>query len=290
MQSRSINKYIFFGTQLRFLQDAREGWKAHGSGWVIENIDGFLEGLTNLGLQVTLRASYQLQNLREKLMARPQGHALTKEEAEKLSQTVSEIRHTLEAEAQGNIAYIVTDKRLDVRKLTTNIGSLMSPEVFDALPDVARYDFAEAGKCIAFERPTAAAFHLLRGTESVLRRFYCSIVKRGRAAMLWGPMVDSLRKRRSAPPGEILDNLDSIRRLYRNPTAHPEKKYDIQEVQDLFGLCVDAVNRMVKAPGWQPIRKTATDTFDEVLKKFLAEEPGTVEEKEAEPLVPSDTK
>jgi len=43
------------------------------------------------------------------------------------------------------------------------------------------------------------------------------------------------------------DHLDHIRRSFRNPTQHPDKIYDIQEAQDLFGLCVDAVNRMSRS-------------------------------------------
>ena len=56
----------------------------------------------------------------------------------------------------------------------------------------------------------------------------------------------SLRQRRDAPSDELLENLDLIRRSFRNPTAHPEKSYDIDEAQDLFGLCIDVVNRMAR--------------------------------------------
>jgi hypothetical protein len=59
-------------------------------------------------------------------------------------------------------------------------------------------------------------------------------------------MVEHLRKRRATLTRPLLDNLDNIRHSFRNPTQHPDKIYDIQEVQDLFGLCIDAVNRMVK--------------------------------------------
>lgn len=63
---------------------------------------------------------------------------------------------------------------------------------------------------------------------------------------MWGPMVTHLKKRKAKPipPATLLNNLDNIRVSFRNPTQHPEKIYDIQEVQDLFGLCVDVVNRM----------------------------------------------
>lgn len=64
-------------------------------------------------------------------------------------------------------------------------------------------------------------------------------------------MVEQLRKKCSKrPPRELLDALDRIRENFRNPTNHPDKIYDIEEVQDLFGLCLDVINRMVQPPCW----------------------------------------
>src|SRR5260370_33907827 len=40
------------------------------------------------------------------------------------------------------------------------------------VPDLTRKDFDQAGKCIAFDVPTGAAFHLLRGTEAIIREYY----------------------------------------------------------------------------------------------------------------------
>jgi hypothetical protein len=44
------------------------------------------------------------------------------------------------------------------------------------LPDLTKQDFDQGGKCIAFDVPTAAAFHLLRGTETVIREYYEVVV------------------------------------------------------------------------------------------------------------------
>ena len=244
MQSKSILSYIVFGTELRYLQDASETWSVHENNYVLDNIDRFFANLDKFDLPVTQCAAYELRQFRDELTQSDTDHRLSAGEASKLRKIMSDVRKTLFAEAEGNIAFIVTDKRLDVNKLLSDVPALMAPDIFDALPDIAQCDFIEAGKCIAFERSTAAAFHLLRGTEAVLRDFYCSIVKRNRVDLMWGPMVGSLRKRRQSPPAPLLDNLDNIRRSFRNPTQHPEKRYDIQEVQDLFGLCVDVVNRM----------------------------------------------
>ena len=246
MESKPILPYIIFGTELRYLQDAPEGQRVHGETWILENIDRFLDRLLRFELPVTQRAVYELVELRENLAKSTSEHELTDDEASTLRNIMNDVRKTLFAEASGKVAFIVTDKRIDVNKLLSNMPALMAPGIFDSLPDIAQYDFIEAGKCIAFELPTAAAFHLLRGSEAVLRHFYCSIVKRSRVdPLLWGPMVESLRKRKKPPPAPLLDNLDNIRRSFRNPTQHPDKIYDIQQVQDLFALCIDVVNRMV---------------------------------------------
>lgn len=245
MQSKPILRYIVFGTELRYLQDAKAGWSVHGKDVILENIDRFFDHLQEFELPVTQRAARELHKFRNELEKSGSDRRLTAYEASTLSGIMNDVRKTLFAEAKGNVAFIVTDKRIDVNKLLSDVPALMAPDVFNSLPDIAQYDFIEAGKCIAFEFPTSAAFHLLRGTEAVLRHFYCSIVKRGRVEPLWGPIVEHLRRRKTPPPAPLLDNLDNIRRSFRNPTQHPDKIYDIQEVQDLFALCIDVVNRMI---------------------------------------------
>jgi len=245
MQSKSILSYIIFGTELRYIQDAKVGWSVHKESWILENIDRFFAHLQEFNLPITQRAAYKLRQFRDELVKSDSNHKLTGDEASELRDIMNNLRNTLFAEADGNVAFIVTDKRIDVNKLLLDVPALMAPSIFNLLPDVAQYDFIEAGKCIAFELPTSAAFHMLRGTEAVLRHYYCSVVRRNRANLLWGPMVESLRKRRTPPSAPLLDNLDNIRRSFRNPTQHPDKIYDIQEVQDLFGLCIDVINRMI---------------------------------------------
>ena len=213
---------------------------------ILYNIDAVLQLLEESGLPVTVRAAYELAGLREELAESAPDAELAADEARRLNEAMRYLEKTLFAEALGNIAFIVVDKRIDVNKLLHDVRALMAPGVFDSLPDIAQYDLMEAGKCIAFERPTASAFHLLRGTESMLKYFYCSIVKRNRGDLMWGSMVKSLRERKKKPPPKtLLDNLDNMRLSFRNPTQHPEKVYDIHEVQDLFALCVDVLNRMV---------------------------------------------
>ncbi len=252
MRSEPIAGYIFFGISWRFLQDTPEGVIVHRPGRILENLNAVLGGLTRFGLQVARRAATELFQLQDELKSTPSGATLTIDQAHKLHRAMNELQRVLQAESEGNLAYIVTDKRLDVRKLLGRPSELFAPSVFSNLPETAKSDFAEAGYCIAFERPTAAAFHILRGTEGVLRAFYCKRVKRNRVRpLLWGPMLGSLRRRRPPPPRQLLENLDNIRRSFRSPTEHPEKNYDIQEAQDLLSLCIDVVNRMRRSETWR---------------------------------------
>jgi hypothetical protein len=254
MEKRPVWGYVWFGTALRYLQDASVRHQIEPPGGILENIESFIKDLDKFNFKVTQRtmAYYDLGNLQAELMemvaTRSEGDeepSLSAAMAQRLRGIMSDIRKTLEAEAGGIFAFVTTEKRLDIEKLLSDVRSLLTAKSYDVLPDIARHDLNEAGKCIAYERPTAAAFRLLRGTESVLRAFYCSIVKKQRVKpLLWDPMVASLRKRKNPPPAPLLENLTNIRRSFRNPTQHPEKIYDIEEVQDLFGLCVDVIRRM----------------------------------------------
>jgi hypothetical protein len=82
-----------------------------------------------------------------------------------------------------------------------------------------------------------------------LRSYYRVFVRKGKIdKTTWGVLVDRLRaKRRKPKPNEtLLNQLDHIRKNFRNPTDHPDMIYDIDGVQDLFSIVVDALNRMAK--------------------------------------------
>lgn len=251
MIAKSIFDYFFFGTALRYLQDAKVDFPIHtdekGGMYILSNIKEFLKNLDQLNLQVTKRAVGDLIEFSMELEESVKDSKLSIQQAVSLSDMMNKLRPTLVAELQGFFTYVVTPKRFEVEKLLNDIDALFAPESIKKIPKLAYYDLSEAGKCIAFERSTAAAFHLLRATECVFRELYCIKVKRNRCQLMWGPMVSDLRKRKNMKKEiSLLNNLDDIRLTFRNPTQHPEKIYDIQEVQDLFGRSIDAINRMAK--------------------------------------------
>ena len=246
MESVPVYRFWQFGTTVRYLQDIQAEYAIHGSGNVLHNIKALFARLEELNLRVTIRAAYELQAFQTELGALLQDAKVTQAQAQKLNRLIHALRQTLEAELKGINAYTISPKRLDVEKLTSDVASLFAPDVYQSLTPLAQYDLSEAARCIAFERPTAGAFHLMRATEEVLRGYYCHYVRRDRISpMLWYPMVQALQQHRKAKANDTLHRqLDNIRVSFRNPTQHPDKVYDIHEVQDLFGLCVDSINRM----------------------------------------------
>src|SRR5215475_2475485 len=212
MLEKEIERLIFIGTTVRFLQDCSEHHPpkatAEGLG-VAENIKHFLEAIDELGLSVTSRA-YATVRLRRisKELEKPDTNF--KSIVPRIKEAMNELRPTLEAEASGMIAYMLSERRHRIDHLIKTPEHLFASGVFAKLPELSRIDFSEAGKCLAFERPTAAAFHLLRAIEGTLRHYYCAKIQRKRTTLMWGPMINSMRGMPKRFPNALLNQLDHI--------------------------------------------------------------------------------
>lgn len=252
MDKRETSAYVWLGSSLRFLLDIREGYAIHGVGKVVDNLRHFQEQLEELSFPVSRRAAVHwcgLPDIEQELLGTSEDATVTAAQAGVLQRAMDRMWHVVLAEASGLYSFVVSEKRFPVEKLLDAPEELFAPGVFAALPEDAREDYRQAGRCIAYEVPTAAAFHLMRATESVLRDFYLAVVKQKRVdPLLWGPMVSHMRTRKTKrPPAALLDELDSIRINYRNPTQHPDAVYDIHQAQALWGLCVDVADRATKS-------------------------------------------
>jgi hypothetical protein len=111
------------------------------------------------------------------------------------------------------------------------------------LPEQTKSDFDQAGKCIAFDVPTAAAFHLLRGTEAVVRQYYEQVVPGPKQAppkmRNWGTYIRLMKSHNAN--GDIILLLTHLKDVYRNPVLHPEENYTDERAQVLLGVCISAV-------------------------------------------------
>jgi len=67
MIRQSIDSFYIFGTEIRFLQDAKKGFNIKEEHCILDNIDRFLKNLDTLGLVVTSRAAWTLRDCRKEL-------------------------------------------------------------------------------------------------------------------------------------------------------------------------------------------------------------------------------
>jgi hypothetical protein len=122
-------------------------------------------------------------------------------------------------------------------------------------PDIVR-EIQEAGKCLAFDIPTASGFHMLRATECVLHKYYLAVGKPKNNARLkdWGAYIAYLYKLTEQQDNIDEDTVDHIKRVLallqqvkdqdRNLIMHPEVVLDGDEALILFETTKTAMMAM----------------------------------------------
>jgi hypothetical protein len=113
----------------------------------------------------------------------------------------------------------------------------------------AIHDIKQAGKCIAFELPTAAGFHLHRANEAILRRYYDQVAEgkpRPKNRNIGGYLAAMTQHGLGDP--RLLAALRDLNELHRNPLIHPEQSLDsIDDAIALMNAVHNAAVFMLKA-------------------------------------------
>jgi hypothetical protein len=217
--------------------------------FVRTELRGLTHELKEGNFQVTLASmdslSYSEMNDKLDIMEEDEdqiGEAL----AHQIKEELANIETVVFPESSIKKIYILPNRRFNTEYLLEQPNKLLADGVFEKLDDIAQHDIKSACRCLLFGEATAAAFHILRATESVLKHYYLHHRRQNRLAKpMWANMLDQLRaKTRNKPPEPLLNALDLIRTAYRNPTQHPQATYEIDSAQDLFGVCLDVIGKM----------------------------------------------
>jgi hypothetical protein len=172
-------------------------------------------------------------------------------EEEILQKSIKEFEAIFEAQAPWEHTYTVEQLRgfsmpILVDRAEENFSSTA---VFVAGEEVKK-DIQQAGRCLAFELPTASGIHMMRAFEKVLRRFYKSITGKEPGHRDIYKLLDELKDRPDADV-KTLNVLDQIRNLHRNPLAH-EVFLTMDEAVDLFDIAKSAITAMAKQTLLEP--------------------------------------
>jgi hypothetical protein len=102
--------------------------------------------------------------------------------------------------------------------LIANARGMFPSPVASRLPPQAANDFDQAGRCLAFETSTAAAFHVFRAIEAVMTEYYEYVTGKKKPTKMrnWAVYIDQMGKSGKAD-AKILDLLNHIRDKYGSP-------------------------------------------------------------------------
>jgi hypothetical protein len=238
--------YVKIGLAIRLLRNIAS---TDTKSFAIASLGALQLELANGNFQVTLAAmdSQAFGSMMQTLSAlgddqTPIGAPL----AEQIRFELQQIETVVFPEAIIKRVYVLPNRRFNSEYLLNSPQMLLKQGVFEKLDAIAQQDISSACRCILFGEATAAAFHILRATESVLKSFYFKHKRQNRLEKpMWGSMLTELKaKTKNKPPATLMTSLDLIRTAYRNPTQHPEATYEIDGAQDLFGVCLDVIGKM----------------------------------------------
>jgi hypothetical protein len=166
-----------------------------------------------------------------------------------LVQKAKDFEVVLANELPGLATYSVTPKGVfSTDDLIAN-AELQIPEGYrSTLSEKVKADIQQAGKCLAFELPTASAFHMWRSVESVMDSYHEALTGKSFAdagiTRNWGAYIKALEGAKAE--NKITVFLDHIREEYRNPISHPNEILELDEAFALFGPAISSIGQMLK--------------------------------------------
>lgn len=255
MKQTKIFDYYAFGFDFNLLTSKKEN-STYGE--YEDDIDVFETHMSRLDIPVTISGlevhgiNKDFGKIRKGVEDNKKDDQIPKSLHKDIQTKLKKLDGILDAELSTKFGYILEEKRYSNEILTKKISKLFSSGVYIKLPSIAQFDFSESGMCLAFDRYTAASYHLLRGIEDVLKYYYTSLT--GNNALesdTWFKFTEGITKKVTdgtitpAPSEELMTNLNNLRRYYRNKTQHPDKMYSVDETQDLFGIGIKTVNEII---------------------------------------------
>jgi hypothetical protein len=217
----------------------------------------------------------QMRQMAEEIMGRQDFEGkLDAFELSQLTARYSKFETLFLGDLQSGALYLVspkggfdTDALIEAGLLLFN-GALAT-KVPDAIADVR-----EATRCLAFELPTAAGFHLHRAHEAVLKVYWDNVTggaprPKEHNMGVYLRELDKLNKGKAA----VRSHLRSVKDFHRNPLMHPEQSLEnVDQALDLLAAIRSSIGYMLQeipsltAPLIEQLLKDAENAGLEVRK------------------------
>lgn len=162
-------------------------------------------------------------------------------------------KHVFEVECRDVDVYSVG--QISIYKTSTLVASgseILPQDIRASIPQEALLEFDDAGRCLAFDLPTACGFHALRGLELVIDCYLKAFSVDTSGMKSWNDYIKAAQKlvgdetAAVKPSAKVTAMLDRMRELDRNPLMHPRDTLDAVSANMLFNLSAITAMEMVK--------------------------------------------
>ena len=169
----------------------------------------------------------------------------TDRDISKLHDWVKDLSAKLETELDNLHVYCVTETGgLSVETLIRGYSEIYPKDTLALCDDFIKKQIDEAGRCLAFERPTACGFHILRSVEIMIKAYLLAVT--GSFPPMnrrnWGEYIEWLEK--AGASKDMTDVLHVLKRK-RNPLMHPQEDLTMDDAVDVFTVCRSGANAVV---------------------------------------------
>jgi len=162
-----------------------------------------------------------------------------------LRRTVEGFAVSLQDELDRLAMFTVTPKgNLDVHRLCDGASKSYPKEVLELCKGFITDEIDHAGKCLAFELPTACGFHILRAVEYGMKGYVHAAT--GALPKVnqrnWGEYIRVL-----GDAGAHSDVIDLLRVLKtkRNPLMHPNDNLEMTDAMGILCLCQAGMETLI---------------------------------------------
>jgi hypothetical protein len=267
-----VNQYLFyeFGAALRPLRDLTESQTYMSAIFTVIRAQMALRKLlaetSHVPLRLSKSAANSLDSALDELIDVPKKKEAAEGEqpeydweqkidagkTKKVLKKLDELETVFSMEAVGLDVYAVTQKAgYSTDTLVQHGEEIIPEEIRDYMPEYALKELHEAGRCLVFDLPTAAGFHMMRSVESVLHSYW-DVISGGKPR-------PTLQNGADAPMGTYINQVENegadkivtgvlkqIKDLHRNPLMHPDAVLNINEAIVLLGVVSSAIMAMAE--------------------------------------------
>jgi hypothetical protein len=167
---------------------------------------------------------------------------------ETFDESIKEFETLLDDELSKIPVYVLDDTSIgnfSITKLLNGASNGYPTNARIRLTQECRNEIDEAGRCLVYERSTAAGFHILRSIEITIKQYLRAIpgfVMPPLNRQNWGEYLKLLKD--NGAVREVTDHLHNIKDNYRNPLMHPEDTMGTDEAVSIFSLS-QSMNEML---------------------------------------------